>query len=400
MVSLGAAPAFLARAAASSRATNGPGRPLLVVIFQRGAADGLNMVVPHAEGPYYDLRPGIAIARPGMTDGALDLDGTFGLHPRLQPLQPLWNNGSLAVVHACGSHDPTRSHFDAQDFMESAAPGDRSIRDGWLNRYLQVGLIADPLRGVAVTSTMPRALAGTGAALSMASIEQFDLLGGAHGPGVAQLKRAYLGATDSEFQEAALAAFEAMDELGAITNDRYEPTGGAEYPDSPFGQALQDIAQLAKAEVGLEVAFAETSNWDHHVNEGGAEGQLANRLDELATGIEALSVDLGARLADTVIVTMSEFGRTVAENGNRGTDHGHGNVMLLAGGPVRGGTVYGTWPGLAESDRYDGRDLAVTTDFRDVFAELLTGHLGIGEVWLDQVLPGFTAPTPVGAVVF
>ena len=394
MVSLGLAPPFLARAAAAGQLSGGSGKPLLIAIFQRGAVDGLNMVVPHAESEYYDLRPGIAIGTPGSLDGAIDLDGSFGLHPRLLPLKSLWDNSSLAIVHASGSHDPSRSHFDAQDFMESATPGDKSTLDGWLNRYLQVGLIADPLRGVAVTPTMPRALAGTGAALSMTEIAQFDLLGA---PGTVQaLKTAYLQSSNEAFAQTAADAFDAIDSLGAIVTDTYQPSGGAVYPDSPFGWALREIAQLAKADVGLEVAFAQTTNWDHHVNEGGAQGSLADRLDDLANGIAALTLDLGSRMADTVILTMSEFGRTVAENGNGGTDHGHGNAMLVAGGPVQGGSVYGQWPGLSPANLYQGRDLAVTTDFRVVFAEILTRHLGVSSGWLGQVLPGFSASPPLG----
>jgi uncharacterized protein (DUF1501 family) len=395
MVSLGVAPAFLVRAAAAGQfAAAGSGRPLLVAIFQRGAVDGLNMVVPHAEGAYYTARPSIAIAPPGAADGVIDLDGTFGLHPRLAPLVGLWSNKSLAVVHACGSHDPTRSHFDAQDFMESATPGDRTTQDGWLNRYLQAGLVADPLRGVAVTPTMPRALSGTGAALSMKAISQFDLFGDLGA--VQALKAAYLQSPDDLFRQTSAEAFAAVDDLAAIIGAAYQPAGGAIYPESPLGWALRYIARLAKSGIGLEVAFAEATDWDHHVNEGGATGALADRLDDLARAIAALAADLGPRMADTVVLTMSEFGRTVAENGNGGTDHGHGNAMLVAGGPVRGGQVYGAWPGLAPASLYQGRDLAVTTDFREVFAEVLTGHLGLGAGWLGQVLPGFSPSAPPG----
>jgi uncharacterized protein (DUF1501 family) len=284
MVSLGVAPAFLVRAAAAGQfAAAGSGRPLLVAIFQRGAVDGLNMVVPHAEGAYYTARPSIAIAPPGAADGVIDLDGTFGLHPRLAPLVGLWSNKSLAVVHACGSHDPTRSHFDAQDFMESATPGDRTTQDGWLNRYLQAGLVADPLRGVAVTPTMPRALSGTGAALSMKAISQFDLFGDLGA--VQALKAAYLQSPDDLFRQTSAEAFAAVDDLAAIIGAAYQPAGGAIYPESPLGWALRDIARLAKSGIGLEVAFAEATDWDHHVNEGGATGALADRLDDLARAI-------------------------------------------------------------------------------------------------------------------
>ncbi|MGE0043636.1 MAG: DUF1501 domain-containing protein [Vicinamibacterales bacterium] len=382
MISLGFAPSFLARAAGASPAR----KKLLIAIFQRGAVDGLNMVVPFGESAYYKARPTIAVARPGATGGALDLDGFFGLHPRLAPLQPLWANGSLAVVHASGSPDPTRSHFDAQDYMESATPGVKSTRDGWLNRYLQVDAEGHPLRGVALTRQMPRALQGAAPALAMGSVSEFDVRGDM---AARQSFESAYGRSGDALGEAAGEAFDAMRELSAATAGQYRPAAGVTYPRSPFGQALQEIARLAKAGVGLEIAFAESDQWDHHANEGGATGQLANRLGDFGASLAALVADLGDRMADTVIITMSEFGRAVAENGSRGTDHGHGNAMLLMGGPVRGGSVYGAWPGLESSERFEGRDLAVTTDFRDVFAEVVTGHLGASAAAAARIFPGY-----------
>jgi uncharacterized protein (DUF1501 family) len=391
MLSLGFAPSFLARAAEAA----GARRTLLIAIFQRGAVDGLNMVVPYGEADYYRLRPSIAIPRPGTAEpSAIDLDGFFGLHPAMAPLAPLWRNHSLAIVHACGSPDVTRSHFDAQDYMETATPGVRSTREGWLNRCLQVQNAGDsPLRGVALTRQMPRALQGRAASLAVGSLDEFALRAD---PGVAQaLERAY--ARDGMFGAAASEAFEAMRVLrAAVPGER--AGNGLPYPRSPFGQSLREIARLAKADVGLEIAFAETGNWDHHSAEGGATGQLANRLDDFARGIAALAADLGERMADTVILTMSEFGRTVAENGTRGTDHGHGNAMLAIGGPVKGGRVCGRWPGLAEAQRFEGRDLAVTTDFRDVFAEVVAHHLGTGPDALARIFPGHAPGTPIGLV--
>ncbi|HUR34640.1 MAG TPA: DUF1501 domain-containing protein [Vicinamibacterales bacterium] len=384
LVSLGFAPSFLARTiAAAAPATRGK---QLIAIFQRGAVDGLSLVVPHGETEYYRARPTIALARPGSGgDAAIDLDGFFGLHPRLAPLAPLWERGDLAVVHACGSPDSTRSHFDAQDFMETATPGVKSTPDGWLNRYLQAGRTdADStFRAVALTPQMPRALQGRAAALAMNQISQFGLSAPAmHDSFEAQ----YAAAADQVLNGTGRQAFDAMKTLKQADPARYQPQHGAAYPATAFGQALQQIAQLSKAGLGLEVAFAEVGGWDTHVNQGSAQGQLAARLDDFARSIAALVTDLGDRMTDTVVLTMSEFGRAVAENGNRGTDHGHGNAMLVIGGGVRGRQVHGRWPGLAAEQRYDGRDLAVTTDFRDVFAEIVTRHLGVADA--SRVFPG------------
>jgi uncharacterized protein (DUF1501 family) len=406
MLSLGFAPSFLARSVEAA----GARKRLLIAIFQRGAVDGLNMVVPYGEADYYRLRPSIAIPRPGAADtadAAIDLDGFFALHPRMAPLKPFWDRRSLAIVHASGSPEHTRSHFDAQDYMESATPGVKSTRDGWLNRYLQDGAAepvpgaatparggGNPLRGVAVTRQMPRVLTGRAPALAVGGVDAFAVRGGM---AVEQsFERAY--GRDAVLGGAAADAFEAMRLLRAASPGDYRPANGAAYPRSPFGQSLREIARLAKAEVGLEIAFAESGNWDHHAGEGGVTGQLANRLDDLSRGIAALATDLGERMADTVIVTMSEFGRTVAENGTRGTDHGHGNAMLLLGGSIKGGAVYGRWPGLKDSERFEGRDLAVTTDFRDVFSEIVTRHMGAEPAALARIFPGYVPRGGVGIV--
>ncbi len=385
LITLGFAPSFLARTAEAA----GTRRKLLIAIFQRGAVDGLNMVVPHGDAEYYRVRPSIAIARPGTGDGAaVDLDGYFGFHPRMSALTPLWRNRSLAIVHASGSPDSTRSHFDAQDYMETATPGVKSTKDGWLNRYLQVAHEHEtPLTAIALARQMPRSLQGPAPALAMASVAEFGVRGGM---GTQEtFEEAYQRAADQVLKGTANDAFDAMRALSAGSGGRaYRPANGATYPRSPFGQALQEIARLAKSDVGLEIAFAESTQWDHHVNEGGATGQMANRLGDFANGIAALAQDLGDRMADTVILTMSEFGRTVAENGSRGTDHGHGNAMLAIGGRVKGG-IYGEWPGLGEEQRHEGRDLAITTDFRDVFGEVVTRHLGADEAAAAKVFPRF-----------
>jgi uncharacterized protein (DUF1501 family) len=385
LVSLGFAPTFLARTALAAGVRRAK---RLIAVFQRGAVDGLSMIVPFGEADYYRMRPSLAIGRPSSSDeAALDLDGFFGLNPRLASLEPLWRRGDLAAVHACGSPDATRSHFDAQDFMESATPGVKSTPDGWLNRYLgarQDGAAA-PVRAVALTHQMPRSLQGPAPALAMRQIGQFDIRGSARTGDAFEAQ--YAEAADRVLNGVGREAFGAMRTLRSLDPARYQPEHGARYPNSPFGQALRQIAQLTKADVGLEVAFSEVGGWDTHVNQGGARGQLATRLDDFGRGLAALVADLGDRMADTVVLTMSEFGRAVAENGNRGTDHGHGNAMLVIGGGVRGGRVYGRWPGLASDRRFEGRDLAVTTDFRNVFAEVVVRHLGVRDP--RPIFPGY-----------
>jgi uncharacterized protein (DUF1501 family) len=384
MVSLGCAPSFLARTAFAAGLSGRQRR--LIAIFQRGAVDGLNMVVPFADAEYYRARPTIAIARPGRSDAAIDLDGFFGLNPRLQPLKPFWDERRLAIVHACGSHDATRSHFDAQDFMESATPGVKSTGDGWLNRYLQARQLegAGSFRAVSLTPQLPRALHGVAPAVAMSQLSQFGVRGERVG---ASFEEQYAAAADRVLGGTGRDTFDAIRTLKAADPSRYQPEHDADYPRSPFGQALKQIAQLSKAGVGLEIAFAEIGGWDTHVNQGGAQGQLAARLDDFGRSIAALVVDLGDRMQETVVLTMSEFGRAVSENGNRGTDHGHGNAMLIIGGNVRGGRVYGRWPGLASERRYDRRDLAVTTDFRAVFGEIVVRHLGLANP--STVFPGY-----------
>ena len=383
LVSLGFAPSFLARTAfaapGSARAKQ------LIAIFQRGAVDGLNMVVPFGENDYYRARPTIAISRPKTNDGAVDLDGFFGLNPRLANLKPLWDNRALAIVHACGSPDSTRSHFDAQDYMESGTPGVKSTGDGWLNRYLQARKEQDetPFRAVALSQQLPRMLQGRAPALAMNQIAQFDIRGGQRDLFEAQ----YAAAADQILGGVGREAFGAMKTLRVADPSKYRPENGAQYPQSPFGQALLQIAQLVKADVGLEVAFADLGGWDTHVNQGASQGQLAQRLNDFSQGIGALVTDLGDRMADVVVLTMSEFGRAVNQNGNGGTDHGHGNAMLVMGGGIKGGKVYGKWPGLSNDRRFEGRDLAITTDFRDVFGEIVVRHLGLKNP--QGIFPGY-----------
>jgi uncharacterized protein (DUF1501 family) len=393
LVSLGFAPAFIAHTAKAAEAR----RKVMVAIFQRGAVDGLNMVVPFGDGEYYKARPTIAIPKPGerrgQEDGALDLDGFFGLNPRMAPLVPLFQRGELAIVHACGSHDPTRSHFDAQDYMECGTPGVKA-RDGWLNRYLhaQEHEKATPFRAVALAPQLPRILQGTEPTLAIGQLNQFGVRAGRATDMMAStFESQYAQAADSLLAPTGREAFDAVKMLKNTDPASYVPANGAEYPRSGFGEALKQIALLIKADLGLEVGFAEVGNWDTHVQQ---QGRLPNLLDDFAKAIAAFRTDMGDRMADTVLVTMSEFGRAVQENGNRGTDHGHGNAMMILGGGVKGGKVYGKWPGLARDKRYEGRDLDITTDFRDVFAELVTGHLGARD--LSKIFPGYAYKGPVG----
>lgn len=381
-------PGFLTRAAAQ---TAGKGK-VLVVLFQRGAADGLNMVVPHGEKAYYAARPTIAIPRParGKIDTALDLDGFFGLHPSLAPLQGFWKDERLAIVTAAGSPDSTRSHFDAQDFMETGTPGIKSTADGWLNRYLQVRQPADPssFRAVSMTSESPRVLKGPAPTLAIPELSKFGIQGGRAAEAAERgLLSLYENSDDPLLAPTARETFEAMEMLERADPGQYRPANGADYPPGGFGRTMLQIAQLIKADIGVEIAFAEVGGWDLHVNEGGVRGPLSNLLRSFGGGIAAFVRDLGDWMDDVVVLTLSEFGRTVAENGNRGTDHGHANSYLVVGGGVAGGRVHGEWPGLDREQLHEGRDLALTTDFRDVIAELLVGHLGATD--LSRVFPGY-----------
>ena len=387
MLGMASLPSFLQRAVAES---SSPSKKKMVVLFQRGAMDGLNVVVPFAEPNYYRLRPTIAIPQPqsGSLDAALDLDGFFGLHPSLQPLMPLFQNGRLAIVQAVGSPDPTRSHFDAQDFMESGTPGVKATEDGWLNRAMQSmpEESASPFRAVAFGPYLPRTLAGSAPAVAIPDLNQFKM----YGPQQTVeggFESMYAQTVDQALRGVGQETFDAIDQLKKINPDAYQPENGAQYPTSRFGKSLMEIAELFKSDVGLEVAFLDSGGWDNHVNEGGVQGQLANLLRDLGQGIAAFHQDMGDRMGDVVFVSMSEFGRTAHENGNRGTDHGHANCMFVMGGGVKGGRVYSRWPGMSEGELYQGRDLAVTTDYRSVLGEIISKHLGDRE--LHSVFPGY-----------
>jgi uncharacterized protein (DUF1501 family) len=388
LVSYGVLPRFLVRAAyAEGEAARR--KKALVVVFQRGACDGLNTVIPFGDSQYRALRPTIAVPAPkGDGKSALALDDQFGLHPALAPLLPLWQEGSLAAIHAIGSPDATRSHFDAQDFMESGTPGKKSTDDGWMNRALlaQPDPKATPFRAVSLTPTLPRSLQGKASAVALSDLRGFDLRRGA-GPAVAKgFEDMYAGAVDTVLHGAGRDTFNAVDFLKKANPGQQATTAGADYPRGRYGDALRQIAQLLKSDVGVELAFAEIGGWDTHAGQGGAEGQLAQRHRELAGALAAFHKDMGQRMSDVVVVTLTEFGRTARENGNRGTDHGHASVSFVMGGPVRGGKLHGRWPGLAQGQLYEGRDLALTTDFRDLLGELLTRHMGMAD--LRAVFPG------------
>jgi uncharacterized protein (DUF1501 family) len=389
MVGVGSAPQWLERVLYAADAPS-PRKRILVAIFQRGAADGLNVVVPHGERAYYDLRPSIAVPRPGAgrEDAAIDLDGYFGLHPSLAALKPLYDQGHLAIVDAVGSPDPTRSHFDAQDYMESGTPGWKATNDGWMNRALPKSAgPSSPVRALSLGTVLARSMRGANPAVALASIAGFQVRDAA----AAQAFRSMYGETnDATLRSVGEETFEAVSLLQSIEKQPYTPALGASYPRGRFGDSLRQIAQLIKADVGLEMAFAEIGGWDHHINETGAkasEGQLANLLREFGQSLAAFWRDLGDRASDVALVTMSEFGRTARENGNRGTDHGHANCMFVLGGTIKGGKVYGGWPGLAAEQLYEGRDLALTSDFRDVLGELVARHLGNST--LERVFPKY-----------
>ena len=400
MAGMGAVPSWLARAAS----VEGKKRKILVAIFQRGAADGLNIVVPFSEKRYRELRPTLAIAPPtGQTNAngpfngqvvgrfngnAIDLDGRFALNGAMQPLKALWDKQQLAIVEATGSPDPSRSHFDAQDSMESGTPG-KTSGDGWLNRALPpAGAETSPLRAVAMGKQVPHTLRGEREAIAIGDPRQFNI---GNRDAASILENMYATSADAQWGRTGKDAFEAMKLIQSIDRSPRDPQGRAQYGPSELGGDLQQLARLIKADAGVEAAFAEIDGWDHHGNEN---PQLSNLLRQFSTALAAFSQDMGDRMEDIVLVTMSEFGRTVEENGNAGTDHGHGSLMMVLGGPVRGGKVYGQWPGLEKEQLFEGRDLAVTTDYRAVLSELIRGHLGQND--LGAVFPGYRPGEPLG----
>jgi uncharacterized protein (DUF1501 family) len=398
LVTMGLSPSFLRRTVLGMELPNVAKGKVLVCLFQRGAADALNVVVPHGEAEYYKIRPRIAIPRPsaGGNLAAIDLDGFFGLHPTLAPLAPLYKRGMLAPIHAVGSPSSTRSHFDAQDYMESGTPDNKGTSDGWLNRYLATCGTCEaqktPFRGVAFAAQTPRIMQGPNETVAMNSIEEFSVR--ASGSHMDRLEALYRTGRADLVHGAGQEMLDAVKMLKSANPQQYVPQNGATYPNTPFAQRLRQIAQLIRSNVGLEIAFADIGGWDTHVNQGAAQGPLAQRLNEYAPAIAAFVADLGDKMSDVVLLTMTEFGRTARENGNAGTDHGHAGVMFVVGGSVKGGKVYGKWPGLDRDQLYEGRDLALTTDFRDVFAEVVSKHLGATD--MTKLFPGFRPGAGLG----
>ncbi len=385
MAGVGSAPMWLARAASAAETK----KKTLVAIFQRGAADGLNIVAPFGDKQYKELRPIIGLQAPMGPNGPIDLDGHFSLHPSLQPLQALWKKEQLAIVHAAGSPDPSRSHFDAQDYMESGTPG-RASSDGWLNRALTAPAPdTSPLRAIALGAQMPRTLRGDRPAISITGAQTFQI-GGDDTATV--LESMYAASLDKRLASTGKDAFAAKRTIESVNHLPYDQSTNQQYfQGGELGRNLQQLARLIKANIGIEAAFAEVGGWDHHGNEV---PQLSNLLRQFGMAIDAFYKDMGDRMEDIVLVTMSEFGRTAQENGNGGTDHGHGGVMMVMGGPVRGGKVYGKWPGLEREQLYEGRDLAVTTDFRAVLSELVLRQMGQKD--LAHVFPGYEPGPALG----
>jgi uncharacterized protein (DUF1501 family) len=387
-----AIPSFLVRSVIAE-AAGAPGKRL-VIIFQRGAVDGLNVVVPYHEKNYYSMRPTIAIPQ----NKVVDLDGFFGLHPSLAAFKPLYDQGHLAIVHAAGSPDMSRSHFDAQDYMESGTPGVKGTDTGWLNRALQAEDLRHrcagtceqhtAFRALALGAEVPLTLAGKVPAIALNNVNGFSIAGRGPNPSPAAsaFEAMYAGSGDHILHTAGDETFEAVKMLRDANPAQYQPAAGANYPNSEFGNSMKQIAQLLKANLGVEVAFTDVSGWDTHQNQGGVNGQLANRLTDFSASIAAFWRDMGDSAGDITLVTMSEFGRTAHENGTGGTDHGHANAMFVLGGQVKGGKVYGKWPGLANEQLNQGRDLALTTDYRAVLGEVVAHTLGADN--LEMIFPG------------
>jgi len=395
MAGTGAVPSWLARAAS----VEGKKRKILIAIFQRGAADGLNIVIPFSEKRYRDLRPTLAIPAPtgqpgspnlnGPLNGAaIDLDGRFALNGAMQPLKALWDKQQLAIVEATGSPDSSRSHFDAQDYMESGTSS-KSMGDGWLNRALpRPDSETSPLRAVSMGNQVARTLRGEREAIAFGDSQQFNM---GNQDAASILESMYTTSADAQWGRTGKDAFQAMKMIQSINRSAYTPQAGVQYGQGgELGRSLQQLARLIKADAGVEAAFAEIGGWDHHGNEN---PQLSNLLRQFSSALSAFSQDMGDRMEDIVLVTMSEFGRTAQENGNAGTDHGHGSLMMVLGGSVKGGKVYGNWPGLEKEQLFEGRDLAVTTDYRAVLSELIRGHLGQKD--LGSVFPGYQSGDPL-----
>jgi len=379
-------------------ATENDDKNRLIVIFLRGAVDGLNVVIPYSEAAYYLARPQIAIPQPGKKGGVLDLDGRFGLHPALAPLLPFWQQKSLAFVHACGSSDPTRSHFDAQQYMENATPGDKHTPDGWMNRLLGVISQKIPIQAVSVGESTPAIFTGRMPVANIASGRNANKPLPIDRPQVAAAFDQLYGGNDTLSQTYRQGRMARQSIMKDLDQEMMMANNGAPLPDG-FVTDAQRVGELMVKDQRIQLGFMALGGWDTHVNQGSTEGQLARNLNKLGSGLAALVNSLGPVYQNTTIVVMSEFGRTVKQNDNGGTDHGHGNVMWILGGKVHGGQVYGEWPGLSTAQLYQGRDLAITTDFRDVISSVLKHHLHLNQAKLSQVLLRYTASEKIALFV-
>lgn len=380
---LGGVPTFIARAADSKKII-GPYKKgkVLVCIFQRGAMDGLMAVSPYSDPNLKTLRPTLYMS-PSQSEGSLiDLDGRFGLHPGLQSFAPFFKEGRMAIVHGVGSPNNTRSHFDAQDYMESGTPFSKSTPSGWLNRA--VGLMghdATPFRAVSLTSALPRSLYGDNEALAINNLQEFaiQMRGNPLASNLASksFEQLYDQTSSQILNKTGKESFDAMKMLNVNNIRNYQPANGVVYPNSPLGNSLKQIAMLIKMNIGLEVAFAESGGWDTHFNQGTANGALARNLKDFSDSIAAFWKDMDAHQDDVTVMTMTEFGRTAHQNGTGGTDHGRASCLFVLGNDVQGGKVYNNIKTLAKEDLEDGRDLPVSTDFRSVFSAVANGHLNI-----------------------
>jgi len=375
---------FVTLAAHPPTAVAAPTRNTLVCICLRGGLDGLSALVPYGDSRYYDLRPSVAIPEPGKPFGCIPIDGRFGLHPSLDGLMPLYQSGELALVHAAGSPHVTRSHFEAQDYLETGVPGNAAM-DGWLNRYLAMTPEREhPLRAVAISPSLPRALHGPAPVLTMVNPSVLRVHT-SQGSAEAAFQQLYANRRDG-LSKSAQSTLRTIDEVRQRAGGPYTPANGARYPASEKRNLMQ-VARLLKAGFEVEVAWLDLGGWDSHVGQRGSGSALAKTLKKLADTLVAFSTDMGEAMRNIVVVVMTEFGRTVAENGTGGTDHGHGGVIFVLGGPVRGGKVHGEWPGLAKKDLFFGRDLEVTTDYRRVLSDVAQDYLGLND--LEKVFPDY-----------
>lgn len=386
-------PAWLPRLAFSPRG-KAPRGDTLVVVFLRGAADMLNMVVPHGEAAYYRMRPTLGIPRPDdrgvkASERVVDLDGFFGLHPSMQPLLPAWQAGQLAVIHACGAPDESRSHFRAMELMERGVTDERGPASGWVGRHLaslDTGNVS-PLRAIGLGEQAPRSLRGRVPVTALKSIADFHLQGDLQATARMQSILSSLYQSDDALAEVGQETLDVLQTLQALDPAKYLPSGGANYPVSDFGMGLKQVAMLVKADVGLEVAAIDLGGWDTHFSQGSSVGLMSGLMQDLAQGLAALHADLAERMQAVSVVVMSEFGRRAYENASLGTDHGHGSALLLLSGQVSGGQVHGAWPGLEDGQLFGPGDLQVTTDYRDILAELCAKRLNNPAA--DQIFPGF-----------